>query len=97
MAIQPRVPAPGDPDTDTFKIVAAGQTLVGGSSDFALARYGVSGALDVSFGVGGLVTTSFSTGADTCRALAVDANAKVVAAGRADGSQSTDFALARYD
>jgi uncharacterized delta-60 repeat protein len=99
MAIQPRVPAPGDPDQDTFKIVAAGQTLVAQSgSAFALARYGEDGTLDASFGSNGLVQTKFSTsGSDTCRALAVDASARIVAAGRADGSQSTDFALARYD
>lgn len=74
------------------KIIAAGTA----SNDFALARYGVSGLLDSSFGTGGVVLTSFGAFDDEARALAIQSNGRIVAAG--DSSQTTgyDFALARY-
>ena len=50
-----------------------------------------AGALDLSFGRHGMVTTDFG-GYDGARALAVQADGKLVTAGGAD----SDFALARY-
>ena len=83
------------------KIVVAGTTAQGGSSDFAVARYNPDGSLDVSsgsldagFGVDGRVTTDFGgAGAEGASGIALQQNAGIVAVGGA----LSDFALARYD
>ncbi|HSH62236.1 MAG TPA: hypothetical protein VK988_21830 [Acidimicrobiales bacterium] len=69
-------------------IVAAG----GAGPDFALARYRPNGSPDDSFDGDGQVTTDFSGGGDVISAVAIQADAKIVAAGAA----GSDFALARY-
>jgi uncharacterized delta-60 repeat protein len=81
------------------KIVAAGASDRGGSSrDFALARYTANGRLDPSFGNGGKVLTDFgSSSDDTPFALAIQANGKLVVAGRSNARGNMDFALARYN
>jgi uncharacterized delta-60 repeat protein len=61
---------------------------------FALARYAADGSLDRSFGRGGTVLTSLGSGGEV-RALAIQANGKLVAAGWIH-TRSHDFALARY-
>jgi uncharacterized delta-60 repeat protein len=80
------------------KIVAAGLSTYGsGSADFALARYDLDGALDVSFGSGGKVTTSFGgLYGDVASALVLQGDGKIVAVGTSQSS-SWDFALARYE
>ena len=62
------------------------------TSAWVLARYGRGGALDRSFGRRGLVVSDFSTGADWVGGLAVQRDARIVAAGSVGESQS----LARY-
>ncbi len=79
------------------KIVVAGFAMVGGYSDFALARYNSDGALDTSFGSGGLVTTDFGSGNDRASALAIQSDGKIVVAGNAVVSDDPGFALARYN
>ena len=76
------------------KIVAAGIAAHGGSR-FALARYNADGTLDHTFGGDGRVVSDFSR-FDAARALAIQADGKIVAAGEADlhGGQ---FGVARYD
>jgi uncharacterized delta-60 repeat protein len=80
-------------------IVAAGQALINGNSDFALARYTSNGTLDASFGTGGTVTTDFAGSGDQAFSVAVQRDEKIVAAGQAvNGSLAgLDFALARYE
>ncbi len=79
------------------KIVVAGsadQSAAPGSEiDFALARYNADGSLDSSFGNGGKQTTDFAGGDDAGRAVAVQADGKIVVVGTSGG----DFALARYN
>ena len=79
------------------RIVAAGAS----GGNFALARYNPNGSLDGGFGTGGKVTTDFATSSDTAFALALQADGRIVAAGRAQepDSQGVDvqFAVARYD
>jgi uncharacterized delta-60 repeat protein len=75
------------------KLVAAGFTR--GAGDFVLVRYNPDGSLDASFGTGGIVTTFFGSG--EAHALALQADGKLVAAGRAVVGSSFDFALARYN
>lgn len=75
------------------KIVVAGSSaLAGAQSTFALARYNANGSLDTSFNSTGKVVTAFSTAGAWASAVVVQADGKVVAAGRA----GDDFALARY-
>ncbi|WP_328967093.1 delta-60 repeat domain-containing protein [Streptomyces sp. NBC_00239] len=71
------------------RIVAAG--LGGGA--FAVARYRADGSPDPAFGTGGRVTTRFGAGRYAeARAVAVQPDGAVIAAGIGDG----DRALARY-
>ena len=72
------------------RILAAG-TTGGQSVDFALARYGPSGAGDADFGAGGYVRTRFGGRAHAV-ALAVGRDGKIVALGYSDGN----FAAARF-
>jgi len=64
------------------KLVAAGYANQGATSnDFALARYSASGALDPTFGNGGIVTTPVIRGSDQIYALGLQPDGKLVAAG----------------
>lgn len=88
-------------------VQADGKILVGGSAgdftgkDFAVVRYNVDGSLDTDddadpgsdWGFDGVVTEDLGGTADTVRALAVQPDGKVVAAGLGDGG----FGLARFD
>lgn len=87
----------------SIALQADGKIVVGGFADtskkmmnVAVARYGVDGSLDSSFGAGGLVLTSFPAWA-YASSVAIAADGKIVAAGRHyDGSGLSDFALMRY-
>ncbi|MDQ1516245.1 MAG: hypothetical protein QOE80_2075 [Actinomycetota bacterium] len=80
--------------------VVAGGTG-GGDGRFALARYRSDGTLDPAFGASGLVTTAIGGGGEI-RALALQPDGKIVAAGVAvpaghpNGGVPAQFALARY-
>ncbi len=80
------------------KIIAAGSA---GERwlDFALARYNSDGSLDSSFGSAGLVITDFSGYNEEIRAVKVQQDGKIIAAGFALNLSLTDvdFALARYN
>jgi uncharacterized delta-60 repeat protein len=81
------------------RIVVAGFSNMGGSYDFALARYGGGGTLDPTFGAGGTVLTDVdATGSyDEARAVATQPDGKIVAAGSSDASGNSDFAVVRYN
>src|SRR5262249_9118260 len=87
------------------KIVVAGGafplfTFLG---DFKVARYNPDGSLDASFGVGGIVTSTFPGQGSYAVAGAPQPDGKIVAAGTdyvnfsSEVSSNTDFALARYN
>jgi uncharacterized delta-60 repeat protein len=59
---------------------------------WAVVRYRSNGAVDRSFGKGGIVLSDFGTGADWVGALAAQKDGKIVAAGEVYGDQ----AVARY-
>jgi uncharacterized delta-60 repeat protein len=69
------------------KIVVAGQS----DSEFGLARYTTAGALDTTFGSGGIVTTIIS-GTDRVLSVVIQSDGKIIAA----GYSNNNFALARY-
>ena len=79
------------------KIVAGGFSDPGANTDFALARYNVDGSLDSSFGSGGKVLTDLGAmSSDRIRAVAVQPDGKIVAAGISNARGSSDFAVVRY-
>lgn len=78
------------------KLVAAGFSYAQGAQDFALARYNPNGSLDSTFGTGGTVTTDFDTD-DGARALLLQPDGRLVAAGWAEIAGNSHFALARYE
>ncbi|MFN0277184.1 MAG: hypothetical protein ACKVRN_01140 [Pyrinomonadaceae bacterium] len=78
------------------KIVAAGYTLNGSNSDFALVRYNTNGSLDLSFS-GGIVITPIGNSNDSATSVAVQADGKIVAAGRTtNDTGGSSFAVVRY-
>jgi len=82
------------------KIVVAGVTA-GSDDDFAVLRYTASGALDTSFGSGGIVTTPIASGStDIGISVALQNDGKIVVAGTSgilfQGVPIGDFAVARY-
>jgi uncharacterized delta-60 repeat protein len=75
-------------------VVVGGVNNQSGLADFGLVRYNNDGTLDSTFGDGGRARTDFGgSGVDRADALAIQADGKLVAAGRAGGK----FALVRYD
>lgn len=85
------------------KIVAAGVAICDPCAgpvtphDFALARYNRDGTLDSSFDGDGKVTTDFDLNEDEAFAVAIQADGKIIAAGSANGPNTLDFAVARYN
>src|SRR5947209_7635084 len=87
-----------------WKIITAGTTTTPGTlkHSFALLRFNTDGSLDSSFGNGGVVTTSFSTGNDDGWSVAIQPDGKIVTVGSAYSGQSKGatqyvFAVARYN
>ncbi|TMA52939.1 MAG: hypothetical protein E6J75_15970 [Deltaproteobacteria bacterium] len=77
------------------KLVAAGHAYDTNNTTFALVRYAADGSLDESFGAAGKVTTAIGIGS-AASALVLQADGKLVAAGRTFTGSRTVFALARY-
>lgn len=75
------------------KIVMAGTT---GLNDFALVRYNSNGSLDSTFDGDGIVVTDFG-GIDVAKAVAIQADGKIVAAGLSNRLGTYDLALTRYN
>jgi uncharacterized delta-60 repeat protein len=96
---------PGDDVGSGIAVQADGRVVVvgtsnsgSGNSEFAVARFNDDGSLDNSFGVGGLVTTSFSGGDDVGSGIAVQADGRVVVVGTSDnGSGASELAVARFN
>jgi uncharacterized delta-60 repeat protein len=79
------------------KVVAAGETTVGGVRHFALARYLTDGSLDAGFGNGGRVVTGFGGEDASIWAMDILNNGRIVVAGSANApAGGSEFALARY-
>ena len=86
------------PDGD---IVVAGGGFGAGAdtvSNFALARYTPDGSLDNGFGSSGVVLTSIAASGAEARAIALQSDGRIVVAGTAFASGTTNdvLALARY-
>ncbi|WP_239649617.1 putative Ig domain-containing protein [Methylocucumis oryzae] len=81
---------------NTGNILVAGYSQTAASSDFILLRYTNNGQLDPQFSGDGKTTTSFGELDDISRALALQANGKIIVVGSSDNGHDSDFALARY-
>lgn len=77
------------------KIVVGGHSHQSSGKFFALARYQTNGALDSTFGGGGLVLTSVDTDGADLYAMALETGGRIVAAGRSFGIADS-IAMARY-
>lgn len=79
------------------KIIVVGKTWGGSNYDFALARYNQDGSLDTTFGAEGLISTDFDNGYDIAHSVTLQADNKIVVAGKSSTAINNDFALARYN
>jgi uncharacterized delta-60 repeat protein len=82
------------------KLIQAGTVHVvsAAHNNFALLRYNADGSLDATFGSGGKVFTDVAGGSSNGKAVALQADGKIVVAGAATGPSGPDgFALVRYE
>jgi len=79
------------------KVITAGTTAISAGTVIALTRHLRDGGLDPAFGNGGKVITQVGTRGDSARAVAVQADGRIVVAGWTD-STGTDanFLVLRY-
>lgn len=81
-------------------IQSDGKIIIAGTngSDVLVARYDTDGNLDTTFGTGGIVTTSASSGTDIADAIAIQPDGKIVIGGTSNlDSADEDFLLIRYN
>jgi uncharacterized delta-60 repeat protein len=76
------------------KLIAGGWVYTGPTEVFMLVRFHANGALDTAFGTGGVATANV---AGTVRAIVVQPDGKLVAAGSAGLTTARDIALARFN
>lgn len=83
------------------KLVVAGSSATTAGTQISLVRYTRDGALDTTFGNAGKVMTQVGTAAngnnDQALAVAVQADGKIVVAGRSKQAGGDDFVLVRYN
>ena len=93
------VTTPGVDNASALAIQPDGKIIAGGGySMFELARYNTNGSLDTSFGSNGLATVPFSNGDGHVRAVRLQSNGKIIAAGyAADANGKDQFTLARFN
>ena len=78
-------------------ILVAGWANNTRNHDFELARrFKDDGGLDTGFAASGVATADFNAGDDTASAMAVQADGKIVLAGRTLQGSNSDFAVARF-
>ncbi len=77
------------------KIVAVGFAYNGANNDFGVTRVNADGTLDTSFGIDGRRLIAFGSSTDFANALAIQADGKIVIAGRAVVGSTNVFATAR--
>ncbi len=91
----------GDERLNAVAVQSDGKIVVGGYTnnyDFAILRYNTNGTLDTTFDGDGIVTTDFFSNTDQIRALAIQSDGKIVAAGYTfTGSGYSNIAVARYN
>ena len=81
--------------TSNDKIVVAGSATVSGTENFCVMRYDTDGTLDSTFGTSGIATTVIGDHAEA-RAVALQSDEKIIAAGLTITNGQPSIALARY-
>ncbi|MFN2438826.1 MAG: T9SS type A sorting domain-containing protein, partial [Chitinophagaceae bacterium] len=79
------------------KLVVAGRSLVSGIDHVVLGRYNTNGSPDNTFDGDGFVITPIGATDDNARAVVLQNDAKIIAAGFSFNGTDNDFALARYN
>jgi uncharacterized delta-60 repeat protein len=93
-----RIFAAGYAESGSLPVFAVAKLrLDGGRADWGLVRLHPGGARDGSFGGDGVVTTAFTPGYELASSVAMQADGRILAAGKARGSSGTDdLAVVRY-
>ena len=78
------------------KIVVAGWSDAGGTTDFAVVRYNVDGSLDTTFSGDGKLVQAIGTGGDLGLGVAVQSDGKILVSGQSS-SPDNNFALVRFN
>jgi uncharacterized delta-60 repeat protein len=81
------------------KILLGGYCINGSDWDFCIARFEINGSPDPSFGTGGKVIQSISTGSsnDYGQSLAIQSDGKILLGGYCDNGSNYDFCIARFN
>jgi uncharacterized delta-60 repeat protein len=81
-------------DTLNAKILFTGSSTTGTLYDFTTLRFHLNGLPDSTFGVNGVLTTSFGTWDDEATSIALKPDGEVIIAGYSNLSKSVDFNFA---
>jgi uncharacterized delta-60 repeat protein len=79
------------------KIIVAGGSGNGTTTDFTIVRYNNDGTLDNTFGTGGKVITAIGSASDRAYSVILQSDGKIVVAGDTHNGLNYDFALVRYN
>lgn len=79
------------------KIVVAGTAIFSPLNAMAVVRYNTDGSLDSTFDADGIVTTQITTGNFNGRAIALQPDGKIVAAGGTQVGTDYDFGIVRFN
>lgn len=78
------------------KVVTAGETTVGGKNEFISTRMEPDGALDPTYGLGGIAVPQFA-GSSGANAIALEPDGKIILAGASTVGNVQSFAVVRLD
>ncbi|MBI5779043.1 MAG: hypothetical protein HZA49_06265 [Planctomycetes bacterium] len=78
------------------RILVTGSIWNGTNDDIVLVRYTAAGALDTTFGANGVVITIIGGGYENAQALSLQADGRILVAGRAWTGVNDDFIVVRY-
>ncbi|EHR72505.1 hypothetical protein BurJ1DRAFT_3700 [Burkholderiales bacterium JOSHI_001] len=78
------------------RLLVAGDSMIAGTPDITLVRLNSDGSLDASFGSGGVVTTAVGASFDYAKAMALQADGRIVVVGEAFNGSNNDVAVLRF-
>lgn len=83
--------------SDGKMVVAGYANNGGGSNDFALVRFNADGTVDTAFGTDGVAIATVGSNGSQAKAVALQSNGKIVAAGSVYDGSNYDLALVRFN
>ena len=83
-------------DASGRAVVVGSVSVTGQNRNFGVARYTPAGALDATFGTGGVVLTDFDGDRDDARGVLIQPDGKIVVAGSRAGAQNGELLLVRF-